>query len=158
MRLVVGKLTPEAFARFGAVAAAPHSADGLLIGRGRNLRARAEAQLTWAVAQPATLPVTLAVMERHRFSSQSFVPCAADARWLVVVAPHAASGGGPDMGRACAFAVGGDQAITYAPDVWHHPLTSLDRPARMALLTFRDGGPDDEEFFALPEPVVVAEA
>jgi ureidoglycolate lyase len=85
------------------------------------------------------------VIERHRSSSQSFVPMEAG-RWLAIVAPHAMEGGGPDMARARAFLARPDQGITYGPDVWHHPFTVLDREARFAVLIWRDGTTGDEEF------------
>jgi len=156
-RLIAEPLTVAAFAPFGTVASTPLPAEGRLVGPSDNLRPEARAELNWVIVAPQVLPFALAVMERHRYSSQSFLPCAPDARWLVVVAPHAAAGG-PDMARAHAFVVGGDQAITYSPDTWHHPLTALDRPAPMALLTFRDGGADDDEFFTLPAPVLIVPA
>jgi ureidoglycolate lyase len=153
MRLTLAPLTPDAFATFGTVTPAPDTADGAALGPARNLRPGVLPLLRWVVAQPLTLPATLSVMERHRFSSQSFLPADPDGRWLVVVAP--AGTGGPDMTRAQAFSASADQAITYAPDVWHHPLASLDAPLRMALMTFIDGGPDDTEFFSLPVPVAL---
>ena len=92
-------------------------------------------------------------MERHEFSSQSFVPMDAS-RYVIVVAPHA-PGGGPDAGKARAFVVPGNVGITYHIDVWHHPIAVLDRPARFAVMMWRDGGPQDEEFVAVPEPFLV---
>ena len=46
-------------------------------------------------------------MERHEFSSQTFVPVDV-VRWLIVVAPHATQGG-PDMAKARAFIANGQQ-------------------------------------------------
>jgi ureidoglycolate lyase len=93
------------------------------------------------------------MMERHRFSSQSFV--ATDvSRWLVLVAPHAA-GGGPDMSRARAFLPKPGQGITFGVDVWHHPLTVFDRPGIFAIYMWLDGTSGDEEFFTLARPMNV---
>ena len=155
MRLTARPLTAEAFAPYGTVSPAPSSAGRVGIGPAVNLRGHAETQLEWVVARARSLPLTTDVLERHLHSSQSFLPCDADARWLVLVAPHAAGGGGPDLARAEAFVAGGDQALTYAPDVWHHPLLALDRPARFALLTHRDGGKQDDEFVTLPGAVEI---
>jgi ureidoglycolate lyase len=91
---------------------------------------------------------------RHEFSSQSFVPIEVG-RWLVVVAPHAAAGG-PDMHRARAFIANLRQGVTYGANVWHHPLTILDRPAAFAVYMWLEGGKGDEEFFTLPAPVTIA--
>ena len=64
--------------------------------------------------------------------------------------------GGPDMRGARAFLAGPRQGVTYGANVWHHPLTILDRPARFAVFMWLDGGKGDEEFFALPAPVTIA--
>ena len=109
------------------------------------------------MARTAALPLRVVTMERHEHSSQSFVP-AGERRWLVLVAPHAEDGGGPDMARARCFLAGADQAITYRPNVWHHPLTVLDGPMAFAVLTFLDDGPGDEEFVPVREHVVDAAA
>ena len=90
------------------------------------------------------VPLISSTMERHPFSSQSFIPLDAGP-WLVAVAPHA-SGGGPDMAQARAFVARPDQGVTYAADVWHHPFTVLERPARFAVLMWKEGTPSDDEF------------
>jgi len=84
------------------------------------------------------------LLERHEFSSQSFVPLDVS-RWLIVVAPHAREGG-PDRTAARAFIATGAQGVTYRADIWHHGLTVLDRPARFAIFMWRDGTTTDEEF------------
>jgi ureidoglycolate lyase len=56
---------------------------------------------------PKTLPLVGTVMERHRFSSQTFFPLDV-ARYVVVVAPYSGIDR-PDMARACAFVVPGDK-------------------------------------------------
>jgi ureidoglycolate lyase len=92
-------------------------------------------------------------MERHEFSSQSFLALDVT-RWLVIVAPKAASGG-PDTTRARAFLAGPRQGVTYRVDTWHHPLTVLDRPARFAVLIWLERSATDEEFVTLDEPFTV---
>lgn len=145
-------LTEAAFAPFGTLveynAAESRRA---LADELQNRRAEARANLDFATVAAQTLPITATVMERHVFSSQSFVPVDV-ARYLVVVAPDAA-GGGPDMTRARVFAASGRQSVTYHAGVWHHPLTPLDRDGVFAIVTFRAGNAGDEEFVSLPEPV-----
>jgi ureidoglycolate lyase len=153
MSLHPAPLTPAAFAPFGHVTALPRHGARDEVGPMLNLRPGVAPRLRWTTPPPAALPLHLARMERHCFSSQSFIPLAT-VRWLIVVAPHAA-GGGPDMARAQAFLADGEQAITYAPDVWHHPLTALSEGARFAVLTFLDGSPADEEFAAIAEEMMV---
>ena len=114
-----------------------------------NLRPKARPSLSLTVKAPLTaLPLRSTTMERHEFSSQSFIPQEAG-RWLVIVAPHAA-GGGPDMARARAFLARPDQGVTYGANVWHHPFTVLDRPARFAVAMWRDGTAADDEFVETP--------
>ena len=93
------------------------------------------------------------MMERHEFSSQSFVPLDVG-RWIVMVAPHAA-GGGPDMTRAKAFLPAPGQGVTFGANVWHHPMTIFDKPATFAVFMWLTRGTGDEEFFTLPEPVQI---
>lgn len=145
-------LTEAAFAPFGTLV--EYSATEIrrtLVGELQNPRAEARANLDFATVAKQTLPITATVMERHLFSSQSFVPVDV-ARYLVVVAPDAPAGG-PDMGRARVFAANGRQSVTYRAGVWHHPLTPLDRDGVFAIVTFRAGDKHDEEFVTLPEPV-----
>ena len=148
-------LRAEAFAPFGDVLEAPAApgrnffADGLA-----NRRAGAAPSLAVACVPPlASLPLTATRMERHEFSSQSFLALDV-ARWLVIVAPKVADGR-PDTARARAFLAGPGQGVTYRVDTWHHPLTVLDRPARFAVLIWLEHNNTDEEFVTLDEPFTV---
>ena len=115
-----------------------------------SLRPKARPSISLIVAEPlAKLPLRSTRMERHEYSSQSFVP-QESGRWLAIVAPHA-TGGGPDMARARAFLCRPDQGVTYGADVWHRPFTALDRPARFVIVMWRDGTRTDEEFVEVPE-------
>ena len=146
MQIEAQPLTPEAFAPFGEVVPLPevpgrtYHEDAL-----GNLRPAARQSLSVSL-RPETpeRPLRAELLERHEFSSQTFVPIDV-ARWLVVVAPHAA-GGGPDRDGVRAFVATNRQGVTYRPNTWHHGLTTLDRPGRFAIFMWRDGGPGDEEF------------
>ncbi|MEN0073015.1 MAG: ureidoglycolate lyase [Paracraurococcus sp.] len=151
MFLKAEPLTSAAFLPFGEVIECPripgrtYFEDALA-----NLRPKARPSLSLTVKAPlATLPLRSTTMERHEFSSQSFIP-QEGGRWLVIVAPHAA-GGGPDMARARAFLARPDQGVTYGANVWHHPFTVLDREARFVIVMWRDGSQGDEEFVEVPE-------
>ncbi|SDZ90745.1 ureidoglycolate lyase [Rubrimonas cliftonensis] len=147
-------LTAAAFAPFGEPLVPPISAgraffEGALASR----REAARPSLSLSrVEAAASLPVEARRMERHQFSSQSFVPMG-DLAMLVIVAPHAPQGG-PDVSAARAFLAEGGVGVTYGADVWHHPLTLLAAPASLAVLMWRDGGPGDEEFVDV-EPFLV---
>src|SRR5258708_16974161 len=97
MEIAPQPLTKEAFAPFGDVIDVPKEAgrtyyeDAL-----GNLRTQAKPSLSMSYRPPTPdRPLKSELMERHEFSSQTFVPVDV-ARWLIVVAPHAAKGG-PDM-------------------------------------------------------------
>jgi ureidoglycolate lyase len=148
MEIVPQPLTRDAFAPFGDFFEAPSEAgrkyyeDAL-----GNLRTEAKPSLSLSFkGETPDRPLTSDMMERHEFSSQTFVPVDVG-RWLIVVAPHARTGG-PDMAEAKAFIATGMQGVTYRPNTWHHGLTTLDRPGRFAVFMWR-AGTKDEEFVAV---------
>lgn len=146
-------LTAAAFAPFGAVLEAPAEA-GRRLGNAalQNRRAANPFDLSLVLKAPDPLPHRATLMERHPFTSQTFLPLATG-RWLVLVAPDDPDGG-PDMARAQAFLAAPDQGVTYAAGIWHHPLTVLDQPGRLAILMWRDGSPADDELHPIP-PILV---
>lgn len=154
MKLITQPLTAEAFAPFGTVLDAPRQGgrtyfDGTLA----NLRSGAQPSLSLARRdEVAALPFTATMMERHEFSSQSFVPIDCGG-WIVMVAPHTADSA-PDMSKARAFLAGPEQGVTYSANIWHHPLTIVERPASFAIFMWLEGK-GDEEFFTLAEPVTI---
>ena len=146
MEIVPQLLTKDAFAPFGDVIDVPNEAgrtyyeDAL-----GNLRPAARASLSVSL-KPETpeRPLRADLLERHEFSSQTFMPLDVG-RWLIVVAPHAKAGG-PDLASVRAFIATGKQGVTYRANTWHHGLTVLDRPGRFAVFMWRDGTKGDEEF------------
>ena len=150
MRIVAETLTPKAFAPYGDVLAAPDEFGRAYFDEGlRTSRPTAWPSLSVSRARPlARLPLEATVMERHEFSSQSFVPLDVG-RMLIVVAPHAPEGG-PDVKRALAFLASSRQGVTYRPNTWHHGATVLDKPARFAVFMWCDGTAGDEQFVSVP--------
>lgn len=153
MRTILAEpITADAFSPFGELLVPPdgfgrHYFDDAL----SNSRGAARPSLSLALAEPLkSVPFDAVQMERHAFSSQSFVPMDV-ARYLVIVAPHAAAGG-PDTERARAFLVTGRQGITFRADVWHHPMAALDRPSTFAIFMWLDGGDGDTELVTLTAP------
>ncbi|MBV8169560.1 MAG: ureidoglycolate lyase [Alphaproteobacteria bacterium] len=139
-------LTREAFAPFGDVIDVPSEPGRTYYDDALgNLRPGAQPSLSLAVkAETPDRPLKAEMLERHEFSSQTFVPIDV-ARWLIVVAPHAAAGG-PDFAGLKAFIATGQQGVTYKPNTWHPGLTVLDKPGRFAVFMWRVGGKGDEEF------------
>ncbi len=154
-RIIVEPLRPATFEPFGKVLTGPGEP-----GRTRfndfleNARADARVDLSIATLEPTGLPMLARILERHPYSSQTFVPLKA-ARYLVIVAPDR-DDGGPDLERARCFLAVGSQGITYRRGVWHHGMTVLDDTAEMAILMWCDGGSGDEEFRDLEAPFEVA--
>ena len=154
MEIHAEPLTAEAFAPFGDVLAKPTDPGRAYFEKSLgNLRPEAHPSISMSMKLP-TLATSLVAteLERHEFSSQTFVPLDVS-RWLIVVAPHA-PGGGPDLNGIKAFVATSDQGVTYRPNTWHHGLTVLDKPARMATIMWRTGGHGDEEFVPV-DPVTI---
>jgi ureidoglycolate lyase len=148
-------LRAETFAPYGDVLAPPREPgrdyfDANLANR----RAGARPSLSVAHVLPlVVLPLRATQMERHEFSSQSFVPIDAG-RWFVIVAPKG-SDGLPDVGRVRAFIAAPGQGVTFRADTWHHPMTVLDRPARFAVFMWTDGSAADTALLTLAQPFTV---
>lgn len=147
-------LTASAFARFGEVLAGPSETGRRYFDTGlENGRESAWPSLSIVHSTPiACLPLAVTQLERHEFSSQSFVPIRGG-RWLVVVCP-AGSDGEPHGPAAQAFVAGSEQGITLHVGIWHHALTVLDRPAQHVIFMWRDGTHRDEQFSPV-EPFTV---
>jgi ureidoglycolate lyase len=97
--------------------------------------------------------VSIASLERHPHSTQSFLPLGVG-RWLVVVAPTLADGL-PDAANARAFVAGPADAICIGRNVWHAGLTVLDRPAEFGMMMWRADAGDDGIVADLLHPIVL---
>ena len=148
-------LERAAFAPFGDVIDVPDEAGRTYYDEALgNLRPGARPSLSLSLkADTPDRPLRAVLLERHEFSSQTFIPIDV-ARWLIVVAPHAEQGG-PDVKSVRAFIATGRQGVTYKANTWHHGLTVLDRPGRFAVFMWRDGGTGDEEFVPV-DPFTIA--
>ncbi|SCU92022.1 LAMI_0E08394g1_1 [Lachancea mirantina] len=71
-----------------------------------------------------TITHEVRVLEKHPFSSQTFIPMGGSANeiaYLIVVANSDLSGE-PDLTTLKAFICRGNQAVTYGAGVWHAPM------------------------------------
>ena len=144
MEIIPQPLTRDAFAPFGDVIDVPNEPGRLYYEEALgNLRPTARPSLSVSL-KPETRdrPLRAELLERHEFSSQTFMPLDVG-RWLIVVAPHARAGG-PDMTGLQAFIADGSQGVTYRPNTWHHGLTTLDRPGSFAVFMWKAGSADEE--------------
>jgi ureidoglycolate lyase len=162
--LAVHHLTRDAFAPFGDVITAA-GAEHYLINNGTTTRFNdlARVELLGSGARPLInlfrgkafeLPVSISMLERHPLGSQAFIPLH-DRPWLAVVARD--ENGVPAM--PVAFLVTPDEAgqkgVNYAPNVWHHPLISLQAPGDFLVVDRGGEGNNLEEYF-FDEPYVIA--
>lgn len=156
-------LEAAAFAPFGAVIEAGE-APGLPVNAGTARRLDQEARFghtTHAAlprlaiyrCEPQAPPLVIPLVERHPFSSQTFVPMG-PRRYLVVVLP-ALPGGAPDPAGARAFLASRRQGVTYLAGVWHSPMIALDEQSDFAMLIWEQGCGRDTEFADLATPLHV---
>jgi ureidoglycolate lyase len=96
-------------------------------------------QICLFTADPRPAPIALRLMERHPLGSQLFYPLQ-DRPWLIVVCSDAA-----DMSSYRAFEASGRQGVTYARNVWHHPLIVLDPHSRFIVVDRAGPGNNLEE-------------
>jgi ureidoglycolate lyase len=146
-------LDKAAFAPFGQVLAY-EAGDPARYNFAANLfsdRSAARPNLRVQRTEPASLPYTASMIERHRRSSQMFAPISGGS-YLVVVFPSS-SEGQPLVDKGCAFVARGDQAINYNCGTWHHGFLSLESPGTFLMLRWEDGTSGDEEFRTLPSPI-----
>ena len=151
-QIIAEPLNMDTFSEFGEVIQSPPEAGRDFFNEQlENARTGARMDLSIATIKPVDkLPLHATVMERHPFSSQTFLPLRAS-RYFVVVAPDS-SDGSPDLARVRAFVAGARQGITYRRGVWHHGMTVLDETTEMAVIMWCDGSSGDEEFLEIDAP------
>ena len=151
-KIIAEPLNADSFSEFGEVVRRPpEGVREFFNERLENNRSSARVDLSLATIRPVDkLPLHATVMERHPFSSQTFLPLKAS-RYFAIVAPDS-DDGGPDLSGVRAFVSGSEQGITYRCGVWHHGMTVLDETAVMAVLMWCDGSSGDEEFLDIDTP------
>ncbi|SPO36762.1 related to DAL2 - allantoinase [Pseudozyma flocculosa] len=145
-------LTSAAFAPYGSVIHTPPSSEGApfrIVNQGtarkyvglapvvNNYPPHAPAKTNVHVYHcdpvPAVggMPWRVKLLERHRFTTQAFVPMtpaggaqAGQEGYLVVVALNSKDDK-PDLNTLAAFYATTEQAISYHPGCWHHPMIAL---------------------------------
>jgi ureidoglycolate lyase len=155
MHVSLEPLVAEAFAPFGDVATRPTGVRRRYLPTSLDHAADASTMSLWIsrVSATASLPLQLTALERHPFSAQSFIPLDSG-RYLVVVCETDAKGR-PNLRTLRAFVAGSQQAVTYARNVWHHPMTVLDHPMDFAVAMGVTGREDDDEWHTLDSGVTV---
>jgi ureidoglycolate lyase len=158
----VKPLTAQAFAPFGDVIDITGHA-GRIINRGTSerfddlarldlLEAGGFPTLNVYRARGQSLPLPVAVLERHPLSSQSFYPLEGRPFLVIVAEPG-------ECLRAAgirAFVSNGHQGINYRRDTWHHALVALAQSTDF--LVIERGGPGDNCIEATPDDDVIVTA
>lgn len=148
-------LSAEAFAPFGDVASRPTGERRRYLPTMVNCADEAQSFSLWisGAATLGRLPFRATTLERHPYSAQTFVPLGS-ARYLAVVC-LAAPDGDPDLSTLRGFIARPDQVITYARNVWHHPMIVLDVPMEFVVAMGVTGMRDDDVFFGLGGAVTI---
>lgn len=147
-------LTADAFAGFGDVIQAGEAFEIINHGTTRLFAdlahidvatAGGRPQISLYHARPYELPLAIAMLERHPFSSQAFMPLHGES-FLIVVAP---AGTHPGPAALRAFVSNGRQGVNYRRGTWHHPLIALSDPSEFLVVDRAgDGQNCDECFFS----------
>lgn len=133
MKLQVEHLTQDAFAPFGEVISIDTARDSYPINLGTTTRFHDISRVDVADeggapiisifrGTPRPKPIEIKMMERHPLGSQAFMPLSAQ-KFLIVVASGTDT---PQPEDLRAFLSDGTQGVTYAKNVWHHPLLVLE--------------------------------
>lgn len=150
----IERLSQDAFAPFGELVRAPEVPGRSDFSGPLGSRAPQSAPSLFTVrVTPQSMPLSMVMLERHPFSSQTFIPLDVE-RYLVAVAPTADDL--PDLARLKVFTVDGDTGVTYRTGVWHHPMATLDREGTFAVFMWTCGSPEaDTEFADFDRPLPV---
>ena len=103
-------------------------------------------------SEARSLPLALAMVERHPLGSQAFLPMSFDP-FLVVVAPD--EGGKPGCPRA--FRTQAGQGVNIGRNIWHGVLTPLHAPGLFAVIDRIGDGANLEEYW-FDQPFTVHDA
>ncbi|MEQ8391779.1 MAG: ureidoglycolate lyase [Thalassospira sp.] len=156
MKLSVEHLTPDAFAPFGEVISIATARDNYKINLGTTTRFHDISRVDVADGDGAPIisifrgtprpkPIEIKMMERHPLGSQAFMPLSAQ-RFLIVVAAGTDT---PKPEDLRAFLSDGTQGVTYAKNVWHHPLLVLEEDSDF-LIVDRSGPGENLNEIDLP--------
>ena len=101
-------------------------------------------------ATPRPVPIEIRLMERHPLGTQAFMPLSAQP-FLVVVARARDTVARESL---VAFLVPRGTGISYAKNVWHHPVLALNEVSDF-LVVDRGGAGDNLEEFHLDDGIIV---
>ncbi|CAF1165283.1 unnamed protein product [Didymodactylos carnosus] len=83
------------------------------------------------------LPFEIKLLERHKYSSQMFVPMKSKSNgYLVIVCLNDEQNDRPNLNTLKAFIATSNQGINYNANVWHHPMVGLEYPTDFVCLVW----------------------
>ncbi|RDW59521.1 hypothetical protein BP6252_12608 [Coleophoma cylindrospora] len=144
--------TPEVVPTTNLYSASPSGAPGKTV---LNASLASPKEVTAWAAEPGKRALRIKVLERHRFTTQSFVPMGGEVMYLVVATDP---GDVPDLseGKLKAFVARQEQGVCYAPGVWHAPMAVIDHPVSFAVIQHVNGVTDEDcDFFHLEEEIEI---
>lgn len=97
-------------------------------------------------------PLNISLLERHRYSTQVFLPQGSASRYVAVVC---LGGDVPDLSTLRAFLVEGAVGVSYKPGIWHHPMIVLGAETVFNCLVWEDGTHDDCHVYNLPTSLLI---
>jgi ureidoglycolate lyase len=154
MRLIATPVTAEAMRPFGALVEPPANAGERAIYTEwlGTTSVTATPRLHINFVPETQLPCRIALLEKHPYGAQIFLPLDVS-RYLIVVAPSLASGL-PDLADVQAFIAPGTVGMIYRANTWHAGATALDDKGHFAVHMDRNDL-DDDVFFDLEEPLEI---
>jgi ureidoglycolate hydrolase len=112
--------------------------------------------------KPAQIPFHIKLLERHKYSTQMFIPMTNQkASYLVIVCLNDPATNRPDIKTLRAFRATSMQAFNYKPGTWHHPMVGLESIIDFVCVVYErrqhqtEDGEDTEEIF-FPEKKILA--
>ncbi|CAN6669375.1 ureidoglycolate lyase [Trichomonascus vanleenenianus] len=86
------------------------------------------------------------VLERHPFSTQTFLPMGRDknAKAYIVIVAKNRPDGLPDINSLEAFVANGDQAVTYGPGTWHAPMVAIGETVDFGVFIHENGQAEED--------------
>ncbi|MET0709894.1 MAG: ureidoglycolate lyase [Tardiphaga sp.] len=148
-------LSAAAFARFGDVAERPIDVRRRYLPTAQDRSEEAATATLWisSAARLGTLPLQLTTLERHPYTAQTFIPLGSGS--YLAIACASAADGTPDLATLRCFIAGAHQSVTFARNVWHHPMTVLGEAMEFAVAMGMTGREDDDVFVSLDADVRV---
>lgn len=156
-QVVAERLTPEAFRAYGDVVNFSGAPDLAVAGGAITCfldRVKMEfpdgrPSLSLLIAEPTRLPMSISMMERHPFGSQTFIPMA-PTQLIVVVAKN----GGNRPKNIRAFLAEPNQVISFHRGTWHAAVSPFPDVGQFAVIDRVGAGTNLEEF-RLDQPFTV---